>query len=44
MSAPTVLFVLEWLVAAKTSGALLLSSLGPGFCAAFQMLDLAGPA
>jgi alkylresorcinol/alkylpyrone synthase len=44
MSAPTVLFVLERLVRAKTSGALLLSSLGPGFCAAFQMLDLAGPA
>jgi alkylresorcinol/alkylpyrone synthase len=43
MSAPTVLFVLERLVRAGTAGPLLLSSLGPGFCAAFQMIDLAGP-
>jgi hypothetical protein len=36
--------VLERLVRAGTAGPLLLSSLGPGFCAAFQMIDLAGPA
>ena len=44
MSAPTVLFVLEELVRRGHSGQTLLSSLGPGFTAAFQSLDLAGPA
>ena len=40
MSAPTVLFVLERLIAKGVSGPLLLSSLGPGFTAAFQAVDL----
>ena len=40
MSAPTVLFVLDRLVRRGHKGALLLSSLGPGFCAAFQMVTL----
>ena len=41
MSAPTVLFVLDRLARGGTKGPLLLSSLGPGFCAAFQMVTLA---
>jgi alkylresorcinol/alkylpyrone synthase len=40
MSAPTVLFVLERLMAKGVTGPLLLSSLGPGFTAAFQAVDL----
>lgn len=40
MSAPTVLFVLKELIARRVAGPLLMSSLGPGFCAAFQMLSL----
>jgi alkylresorcinol/alkylpyrone synthase len=43
MSAPTVLFVLQRLVRSGTSGPLLMSSLGPGFCAAFQMVTLTPP-
>lgn len=41
MSAPTVLFVLEELLKRGEGGALLLSSLGPGFTAAFQMVHVA---
>jgi alkylresorcinol/alkylpyrone synthase len=33
MSAPTVIFVLERALAAKTSGKLVMASLGPGFTA-----------
>ena len=40
MSAPTVLFVLERLIRNRQTGQVLLSSLGPGFTAAFQMLEL----
>ena len=40
MSAPTVLFVLDRLVAKGLSGPVLMSSLGPGFTAAFQLVDL----
>ena len=40
MSAPTVLFVLERLMAKGLSGRVLMSSLGPGFTAAFQVVDL----
>ena len=40
MSAPTVLFVLERLLARGLSGRVLMSSLGPGFTAAFQAVDL----
>lgn len=40
MSAPTVLFVLERLVHSGLSGTVLLSALGPGFTAAFQLLTL----
>ena len=43
MSAPTVLFVLQRLAKSGTSGPLLMSSLGPGFCAAFQMVTLTPP-
>jgi alkylresorcinol/alkylpyrone synthase len=43
MSAPTVLFVLDRIVQAGIAGPVLLSSLGPGFTAAFQMVRLAGP-
>jgi len=42
MSAPTVLFVLDELLRSGTRGRLLLSSLGPGFTAAFQFVDVAG--
>ncbi len=42
MSAPTVLFVLNRLIAKALSGPVLMSSLGPGFTAAFQLVDL-GP-
>ena len=44
MSAPTVLFVLQALHRAGVSGRVLLSSLGPGFTAAFQVVDLKPPA
>ena len=44
MSAPTVLFVLERMVKAGIAGTVLMSSLGPGFTAAFQMLTLTGRA
>jgi alkylresorcinol/alkylpyrone synthase len=40
MSAPTVLFVLDRLIRNGTRGDILLSSLGPGFSAAFQMARL----
>jgi alkylresorcinol/alkylpyrone synthase len=39
MSAPTVLFVLEAMLAADPRRRLLLTAMGPGFTAAFQMLD-----
>jgi len=39
MSAATVLFVLERVLAAGARGRLLLSALGPGFTAAFQLLE-----
>ncbi len=42
MSAPTVLFVLDGTIKAGVKGPVLLSSLGPGFTAAFQMVNLAG--
>jgi alkylresorcinol/alkylpyrone synthase len=42
MSAPTVLFVLQELIGRGVRGKLLLSSLGPGFAVAFQVVDLAG--
>ncbi|MCX5493981.1 type III polyketide synthase [Kaistia dalseonensis] len=41
MSAPTVLFVLDELLRGGASGRLLLSALGPGFTAAFQIVDVA---
>jgi alkylresorcinol/alkylpyrone synthase len=40
MSAPTVLFVLDRLIRDGLRGDILLSSLGPGFSAAFQMMTL----
>jgi alkylresorcinol/alkylpyrone synthase len=40
MSAPTVLFVLEDLLRTGSQGELLMSSLGPGFTAAFQMVSV----
>jgi alkylresorcinol/alkylpyrone synthase len=40
MSAPTVLFVLERLIRDRQRGDVLLSSLGPGFTAAFQLMRL----
>jgi alkylresorcinol/alkylpyrone synthase len=40
MSAPTVLFVLDRLLRAKVGGPVLMSALGPGFTAAFQMMRL----
>lgn len=42
MSAPTVLFVLDELLRRGETGSLLLSSLGPGFTAAFQMVHVGG--
>lgn len=42
MSAPTVLFVLEDLLRTGARGDMLMSSLGPGFTAAFQMVTV-GP-
>jgi alkylresorcinol/alkylpyrone synthase len=42
MSAPTVLFVLERVLRAGIKGPILLSALGPGFTAAFQILSIAG--
>ena len=42
MSAPTVLFVLNELRLRGVTGKLLLSSLGPGFSAAFSVVDLTG--
>ncbi len=41
MSAATVLFVLERTLAAGRRGRLLLTSLGPGFTAAFQLMEAA---
>ena len=41
MSAVTVLFVLERALAARRRGRLLLTSLGPGFTAAFQLMQAA---
>ncbi|WP_201403996.1 type III polyketide synthase [Kaistia sp. 32K] len=43
MSAPTVLFVLDDLLRSGASGTLLMSSLGPGFTAGFQMVTVAEP-
>jgi alkylresorcinol/alkylpyrone synthase len=40
MSAPTVLFVLDRLIRDGQRGDVLLSSLGPGFTAAFQLMRL----
>ena len=42
MSAPSVLFVLDRIRRRGIRGPVLMSSLGPGFSAAFQMVDLAG--
>ena len=39
MSAPTVLFVLKAMLEADARRRLLLTAMGPGFCAAFQVLD-----
>jgi alkylresorcinol/alkylpyrone synthase len=44
MSAPTVLFVLDRIRRRGITGPVLLSSLGPGFSAAFQVVTLAGSA
>jgi alkylresorcinol/alkylpyrone synthase len=44
MSAPTVLFVLDRIRQRGIEGPVLMSSLGPGFSAAFQIVDLAGNA
>jgi alkylresorcinol/alkylpyrone synthase len=44
MSAPTVLFVLDRIRDQGVRGPVLMSSLGPGFSAAFQMVSLVGPA
>ena len=41
MSAATVLFVLERMLQAGPKGRLLMTALGPGFTAAFQMLEIA---
>ena len=41
MSAVTVLFVLERMLQAGLSGRYLMSALGPGFTAAFQLLEAA---
>ncbi|MGH7090544.1 MAG: 3-oxoacyl-[acyl-carrier-protein] synthase III C-terminal domain-containing protein, partial [Stellaceae bacterium] len=41
MSAATVMFVLERLLAGGTQGRMLLTALGPGFTAGFQLLDAA---
>jgi alkylresorcinol/alkylpyrone synthase len=40
MSAPTVLFVLDRLARSGLTGPVLMSSLGPGFTAAFQLVNL----
>lgn len=40
MSAPTVLFVLDELLRSGATGELLLTSLGPGFTAAFQLVHV----
>jgi alkylresorcinol/alkylpyrone synthase len=40
MSAATVLFVLDRALKAGARGRLLLSALGPGFTAAFQILEV----
>jgi alkylresorcinol/alkylpyrone synthase len=42
MSAPTVLFVLERVLARAGEGLTLVSALGPGFTAAFLLLDVSG--
>ncbi len=39
MSAPTVLFVLDAMLKADPKRRLLLTAMGPGFCAAVQVLD-----
>jgi len=39
MSAPTVLFVLKAMLESNARRRLLLTAMGPGFCAAFQVLD-----
>jgi alkylresorcinol/alkylpyrone synthase len=39
MSAPTVLFVLERMLGRMTSGRYLMTALGPGFTAGFQLLE-----
>jgi alkylresorcinol/alkylpyrone synthase len=39
MSAPTVLFVLKAMLESDARRRLLLTAMGPGFCAAFQVLD-----
>ena len=44
MSAPTVLFVLDRLRRSSQGGTLMMTALGPGFTAAFQMLKLEGGA
>lgn len=44
MSAPSVLFVLDRIRQAGIEGPVLMSSLGPGFSAAFQVVTLAGRA
>jgi len=43
MSAPTVLFVLQRILRSGLTGPILLSALGPGFTAAFQILSVAEP-
>ena len=40
MSAASVLFVLERVLADRPRGRLLISSLGPGFTAAFAVMDV----
>jgi alkylresorcinol/alkylpyrone synthase len=42
MSAPTVLFVLERLLAGGVDGPILATALGPGFTAGFALIDPAG--
>lgn len=44
MSAPTVLFVLDRLRRTGQTGPVLMTALGPGFTAAFQMIDMGGGA
>ena len=44
MSAPTVLFVLERVLAAGTTGRLAMTAVGPGFTASCVCLSVQGPA